>query len=202
MPSMLEPSDSYSAAQEHDAVTALLAAVSGGDIASESALLQMVYGELRAVAGAFFRSERTDHTLEPTALVHEAFVKLVRGPAVSWESRAHFVAIAARAMRQVLIDHARIKRARKRSSDGVRVTLSGIAMDEKPCVIDAINISDQLDRLAQVDARQARIVEMRFFAGMTTREIATVLGVSERTVELDWRMARAWLRRELEKETP
>jgi RNA polymerase sigma-70 factor, ECF subfamily len=189
-----------------EAINALLEAVSsgatsGGDPRSEAELLEVVYAELRAIAGSFFKTERQDHTLEPTALVHEAFVKLVRGSGISWQSRAHFVAIAAKAMRQVLIDHARAKRAQKRAGDGVRVTLSGIPLDNVTSPLDAINVSDQLERLAIIDPRQGRIVEMRFFAGMTTREIALVLGVSERTVELDWRMARAWLRRELDKES-
>jgi len=184
------------------AMTALLDAVSHGRDGSEAALLEVVYDELRAIAGSFFRTERRDHTLEPTALVHEAFVKLVRGPEVSVESRAHFIAIAARAMRRVLIDHARAKRAQKRGENGERyerVTLSAAAMEESAAPLDAIDVNHHLERLAAIDERQARIVEMRFFAGMSPREIALVLGVSVRTVELDWRIARAWLRRELEK---
>lgn len=211
------PEDSSSSMRpsepDNAAVKALLDAVAAGAhntregapprAASESQLLELVYGELRAIAGSFFKAERRDHTLEPTALVHEAFVRLVRsgeGSGVSYESRAHFVAIAARAMRQVLIDHARVKRAQKRGGDSAeRITLAGLGTDSE--AVDAIHVSEQLERLAQIDPRQAQIVEMRFFAGMTTKEIALVLGLSERTVELEWRMARAWLRRELDRES-
>lgn len=184
-----------------EAMHDLLDAVSGGKPGSESQLLEMVYEELRAIAGAFFKTERANHTLEPTALVHEAYVKLVRGEHASWENRSHFVAVAAKAMRHVLIDHARAKRTAKRGGLE-RVTLSGISLDDKsdsPTEFDAIDINQQLERLAAIDERQARIVEMRFFADMSPKEIALVLGVSERTVQLDWRMARAWMRRELQK---
>jgi RNA polymerase sigma factor (TIGR02999 family) len=185
---------------ESEAMTALLDAVSGGKPGSESQLLEMVYEELRAIAGAFFKTERPDHTLQPTALVHEAYVKLVRGDHASWENRAHFVAVAAKAMRHVLIDHARAKRTQKRGGLH-RVTLTGLSVDEKdnsPDEFDAIDINTQLERLAAIDERQARVVEMRFFADMSPKEIGLVLGVSERTIQMDWRMARAWMRRELQ----
>lgn len=182
-------------------VDALLLAVTGGQPGAEAALLALAYDELRMIAGALFKGERADHTLQPTALVHDAFVKLVRGREINWQSKAHFVAVAAKAMRQVLIDHARAKRAQKRSGKD-QVTLSGVLLEDAPAEHDALDIHHQLERLAAVDPRQARVVEMRFFAGMASREIGLVLGVSERTVELDWRMARAWLRRELEEKDP
>lgn len=185
-----------------EAMQTLLSAVSGGKPGSEAELLELVYEELRAIAGSFFQTERANHTLQPTALVHEAYVKLVRGDHASWESRAHFVAVASKAMRHVLIDHARAKRTQKRGGLQ-RVTLSGIPLDDTGASrpeLDAIDVDEQLERLGAIDARQARIVEMRFFADMSTKEIALVLNVSERTVELDWRMARAWMRRELLKE--
>lgn len=185
---------------ENDAETlrALLEAVSSGHQGSESRLLEALYGELRAIAGSFFQTERSDHTLEPTALVHEAYVRLLGSNSPSWQSRAHFIAVASKVMRHVLIDHARAKRTQKRSG-GQRVTLSGVLSDDGAEPIDAIDIHEHLERLEAIDARQARIVEMRFFGDMQFREIATVLGVSERAVHLDWRMASAWLRRELQK---
>lgn len=184
-----------------DPVDVLLSAVTSGQPGSEAQLLALAYDELRAIAGTLFRHERADHTLQPTALVHDAFLKLVRGRDTGWQSRAHFVAVAAKAMRQVLIDHARAKRSQKRSGKQ-KITLSGILLDDTPAQHDLLDINATLERLAEIEPRQARVVEMRFFAGMTSREVALVLGVSERTVELDWRMARAWLRRELEQGAP
>ncbi|MBS0187460.1 MAG: sigma-70 family RNA polymerase sigma factor [Planctomycetes bacterium] len=181
-----------------EALRALLEAVSSGHQGSESRLLEVLYGELRAIAGSFFQTERSDHTLEPTALVHEAYVRLLGSNNASWQSRAHFIAVASKVMRHVLIDHARARRTQKRSG-GQRVTLSGVLDDQGSEPVDAIDIHEQLERLEKIDARQARIVEMRFFGDMQFREIATVLGVSERAVHLDWRMASAWLRRELQK---
>lgn len=181
-------------------VSALLSAVVGGEPGADAELLRVFYSELRAIAGAFFKDQKQGHTLQPTALVHEAFMKLSGGRSASWESRAHFIAVAARAMRQVLIDHARHKRAEKRGGHAERVTLSGLMSDDAPVTLDALDVDRVLHRLAEIDSRQARVVEMRFFADLKTREIAQVLGVSERTVELDWRLARAWLRRALEEE--
>lgn len=164
---------------------------------AEAELLEIVYVELRSIAGSFFKSQRAEHTLQPTALVHEAYLKMMGGSA-SYENRAHFIGVAAKAMRQVLIGHARSTRAAKRGGGDLgRVSLSGVVIDEAETEIDAIDVHELLERLAQVDPRQAQIVELRFFAGLTVPEVALVLGVSDRTVELDWRMARAWLRRAL-----
>ncbi|MBS0191946.1 MAG: ECF-type sigma factor [Phycisphaerales bacterium] len=175
----------------------LLEQVSGRVPGSQDRLLELLYTELRAVAGSFFRTERPDHTLQPTALVHEAYLRLLGDDNASWQNRAHFVAVAAKVMRHVLIDHARAKRTQKRSG-GERVTLTGLWAEDTAQPIDALDIHEQLERLEKLDARQAQIVEMRFFADMQIREIAAVLGLDERDVQLEWRMARAWLRREIE----
>jgi len=161
-------------------------------------LLEAVYSELRAIAGSYFKSQDMNHTLQPTALVHEAFLKLVGSKATSWEGRAHFIAVAAMAMRQILTDHARHSRSAKRGGGAGRVTLTGVSLGDDKSDYDAIDIDEALTRLAEVDPRQARVTELRFFAGLTVQEAAIVLGVSDRTVEIDWRHARAWLRRELQ----
>jgi RNA polymerase sigma-70 factor, ECF subfamily len=180
-----------------DKFAALMSAVVGRAPGSDAELLEVVYKELRAIAGSHMRGLRADQTLQPTALVHEAFIKMVAGRETAWESRAHFIAVAAKAMRQILIDHARAKRAEKRGGDAQRLTLSGVMLSDSDSDYDALDVDAALTKLASVDVRQARIVELRFFAGLKVPEVALVMDVSERTVELDWRMARAWLRREL-----
>lgn len=178
-------------------VAALLEDVVRRRPGAESELLEIVYVELRAIAGSFFKVQNAAHTLQPTALVHEAFLKMMGGGSASYENRAHFIGVAAKAMRQVLIGHARARRAAKRGGDAGRVSLSGIVLSESATEIDALDVHELLERLARIDERQARIVELRFFAGLSVPETALVLGISDRTVELDWRLARAWLRREL-----
>ena len=159
--------------------------------------LPAVYAELRALAASYFRG-RGSHTLQPTALVHEAFLRLHQH-AGQVTDRAHFFAIAATAMRQVLIDHARRRRALKRGgAERERVTLSNLAAFESP--VDLVALDDLLTKLAALDGRQARLVELRFFAGMTEEETAEVLGVSLRTVQKEWRKAKAWLLAELGRE--
>jgi RNA polymerase sigma factor (TIGR02999 family) len=161
--------------------------------------LPAVYAELRALAASYFRG-RGAHTLQPTALVHEAFLRLEKhaGPIAD---RAHFFAIAATAMRQILTDHARRRKALKRGGAArERVTLSNLAALESP--VDLVVLDDLLARLAALDGRQARLVELRFFAGLTEEEAAEILGVSLRTVQKEWRKARAWLYAELSREPP
>lgn len=162
-------------------------------------LFVLVYDELRALAGSFFRKERAGHTLQPTALVHEAFVRLVGATRLDGQDRAHFLAAAARVMRQVLIDHARRKVADKRGGEWIKVALDeGIATSDRSD-IDAVAFEETLTTLEGLDPRKAKVVELRFFAGMTMEEAASVLGISPRTVEADWYMARAWLRTELKR---
>lgn len=153
------------------------------------------YATLRALAGAQFRAQGSDHTLQPTALVHEAYMRLAKSGSAMPADREHLLALASRAMRQVLVDHARKKGALKRGGDaGHRVTLSGIGAQAD---WDVLEIHDALTRLAELNGRQAQIVELRFFGGLSVEQTAAALGVSERTVYLDWQMAKAWLWSEL-----
>jgi RNA polymerase sigma factor (TIGR02999 family) len=182
--------------------TQLLCALDGSDPSVAQRLFTAVYDELRALAGDCFRHQRSDHTLQPTALVNEAFIKLVDQTRVEWQSRAHFLAVAARAMRQILIDHARGRATAKRGGGLCRVTMDQAVtpvFDHDPELLD---LDDALKRLSAIDARQARIVELRFFGGMSVEEVAHVLHLSKTTIETDWRMARAWIRRELTNESP
>ena len=178
-------------------ITTLLAAVKRGDRAAESALAELVYGELHAMAGTHMRRERRDHTLQTTALVNEAYLRLVRDPAVGWQGRAHFFACASVVMRRVLVDYARQRAAGKRPSAGLRLELKDWQTGDKPRVEQMLILDEALNRLAELDARQARIVEMRYFGGLTEDETAEVLGVSTRTVKRDWTSARAWLQMQL-----
>lgn len=156
-----------------------------------------IYNELRSIAGVCFQSQNPGHTLQPTALVNEAIAKMIRSDSNQWESKSHFLGVAAKAMRHILIDHARKKRTERRGGNFGRVTLSGMMTSDSTEGFDALDVDDALLKLERVDKRQARIVELRFFGGLNTTQIAEVLSVSPRTVELDWRFARAWLRREL-----
>jgi RNA polymerase sigma-70 factor, ECF subfamily len=176
-------------------VTVLLQRVAEGGSGDE--LLAVVYDELRRRAAALMKAENAGHTLQPTALVHEAWFKLVGQREVQWQGRAHFFAIASTVMRRLLVDHARKRRRDKRGGDAKRVPLD----DKTPLSVerdeDVLAVHDALERLDGLDPRQAKIVEMRFFGGLQVDEIAELLQVSKRTVESDWTMAKAWLRREL-----
>lgn len=156
-----------------------------------------IYKELRSIADVCFRGQSKGHTLQPTALVNEALAKMIRSDSTQWESKSHFLGVAAKAMRHILIDHARKKRTNKRGGEFDRVTLSGVMITNAREEFDALDVDEALLKLERVDERQAKIVELRFFGGLNSMQIADVLGVSPRTVELDWRFARAWLRREL-----
>jgi RNA polymerase sigma factor (TIGR02999 family) len=175
----------------------LLRALGADDPTAAGRLLELVYDELRTLAQSHFRHQPLNHTLQPTALVHEAFLKLVGQTRVEWESRAHFLAVAARAMRQILIDHARGKEAVKRGGDLCRVTLDEAVTPVGPVDPLMIDLEACLVELATLDQRQSRVVELRFFGGMTVEEVAHVLELSKTTVESEWRMARAWLRSRL-----
>ena len=176
-----------------DDITRILREARGEGRDAIDRLLPLVYEPLRRVAFRQLRREREGHTLDPTALVHEAYLKLL--PAgVEWRDRAHFFAVAARAMRQVLVDHARVRAAEKRGGNAVPTTLSG---KDFPVGLDFEELLALDDALGRLDERQRRVVEMRFFAGMTEEEIAEVLGLSVRTVQREWVKARAWLYAEL-----
>lgn len=180
-------------------LTALLSGASSGDQAALSALFAIVYDELRQVAAAALRRERPEHTLQPTALVHETFLRLADDSAIWWENRSHFLAIASKVMRRILVEHARGRNAQKRGSGEVKRSLDEIdvPMPSVPIDLDLVMLDEALARLAQLDGRQARIVELRFFGGLTVEETAAVIGSSPRTVKRDWQVARAWLRREM-----
>jgi RNA polymerase sigma factor (TIGR02999 family) len=178
-----------------------------GDASALDDLLPRVYDELRALADAYMRRERAGHTLQPTALVHEAFLRLLRLPPGSVQNRVHFFALAAQAMRRILADHARKHRAAKRGGNAVRVPLELVEGGPGPAVapaagaaaseVAADDLDTALEDLAKLDPRQARVVELRFFGGLSIEETAEVLGVSPATVKRDWLVARAWLHREL-----
>jgi len=172
-----------------------------GDEAALAAAVPVVYAELRNLAHYHLKSERLDHTLQSTALVHEAFLRLVGGEPVHLQNRAHFVAIASRLMRQILVDYARTRQASKRDG-GFRIAiedLTDLASSKEEVPIVAVDKA--LDGLSRVDERQSKVVEMKFFGGLSEREIAQVLGISLATVERDWRTARIWLRREMARST-
>jgi len=180
-------------------ISVLLRELAAGDNEPEAArerVFEAAYVELRRVAGQLMRGERGDHTLDPTALVNEAYVRLAGEGADSFESRAHFFGIAVRAMRQVLIHHARRRDADKRGGDHERVTLRSNALVSSPNV-DLLDLDAALTRLAALDERMSNVVELRFFGGLTAEEAAVVLGVTRKTVQADWKVAKMWLRREL-----
>lgn len=178
-------------------VTRLLSDLSSGDQTAADRLGPVLYRELRGLANRLFRLQPAGHTLQPTALVHEAWLRLADQDVMPEPGRTHFLNLAAKVMRQVLVDHARRRRAAKRGGDWQRVSLGQVASGPSMRDVDVVDLDDALTALAAIDERQTRIVEMRFLAGMTIEETAAALGVSPRTVELDWRMARAWLRERL-----
>jgi len=180
-----------------DNVTHLLVQMSGGDQAAAGRLLPVIYQELRALAGSFLGAERPDHTLQPTALVHEAYLKLVGQTQVTWANRAHFLAVAASAMRRILADHARRHRAAKRGGAWHKITLDEAVAPDAGRNLDLVDLDEALAKLASLDQRKSRVVELRFFGGLTNPAVAEVLGVSRKTVADDWTVARLWLRREL-----
>ena len=181
------------------AITELLARAQRGDTGAEDAAARRVYAELRKLADAFLRRERADHTLQPTALVHEAYLRLM-GQDNAWQSRAHFFGIAATMMRRILVDHAR-RAAAERRDHGVLVTLDSASdtptLDGSDAVTDVLGVHEALSRLEQLDARQAQIVELKFFVGLSLDEIAELLSISPATVSRDWAMARVWLHAQL-----
>lgn len=179
-------------------VTRLLGAFGAGDRRAGDLLLAAVYDELKRLAAIHLSGERPGHTLQPTALVHEAYLKLV-GQRVEWRQRAHFLGVAAQAMRRILVDHARRRRALRRGG-GVELTVQSPAARAPGDPVDLLGLDDALRALALENERQAKVVELRYFAGLSGKEIAELLGVSEITVKRDWRHARAWLYRALEGE--
>lgn len=180
-------------------VTQILKEVSDGDKDAPARLMPLVYDELRRLASHYLRQERSDHTLQPTALVHEAYLKLIDQTRVDWQSRAHFVGVAAQSMRRILVDHARSHQASKRGGLQQKLALDEAIDYSQSRDVDLVALDDALNTLAEFDQRQSRIVELRFFGGLTIEETAEALGVSPATVKVDWSMAKAWLRREIKK---
>ena len=181
--------------QRSDQVTGLLQAWGRGDLEAREGLMPLVYKELRRCAAAYLRRERADHTLQPTALVHEAYLRLVGQERVAWQSRAHFYGIAAQMMRRVLVDHARAHHRGKRFDAGLKVALDErIAAPASPD-FDLLLLDQALDELTSIDARQGQIVELRYFGGLSESEVAEVLAISRSTVTREWQVARGWLYR-------
>ena len=178
-------------------VTRLLLDWSRGDEQSLAKLLPVIYNELRRLAQHYIRQERSDHTLQATALVHEAYLRLIDAKDVEWQNRAHFFAVAAQTMRHILVDMARARRAQKRGG-GHKLSLDeAVSTPDEPDDVDLIALDEALDRLSAIDQQQSKIIELRYFAGLTIEETAEALKISPATVKREWAMARAWLHREI-----
>src|SRR4026209_2527395 len=180
-----------------DNITELLAGYARGDKEALDKLMPVVYDELRRQAARYLRRERAGHTLQTTALIHEAYVRLVDQRNVQWQNRAHFFGIAAQMMRRILVDHARTKKRAKRGGSDIKVSLDDATVTVKAQDLDVVAVDEALTRLAKIDEQQSRVVELRFFSGLTVEENAGVMGISPATVKRDWSMAKAWLHREL-----
>lgn len=182
----------------HD-VTQLLINWSEGDQQALERLMPLVYSELRRLASNYLRRERAGHTLQPTALVNEAYLKLIDQRNAKWQNRAQFFGISAQLMRRILVDHARHRQAAKRGGEGQqRVSITSVEPMAQQPAVDLLALNEALDELATMDPQQCRIVELKFFGGLSIEETAEVLGIGHATVERDWKSARAWLRRKLE----
>ena len=179
-------------------ITKILKRASRGEGSAVNLLMPLVYDELRALAESYLQRERSGHTLQATALVHEAYVRLIDQQGVEWQNRAHFFAVAAQAIRRILVDHARSRLRVKRGGDRERVKLDSKILILPETHLDLLALEDALGKLTKLNERQAQIVELRFYGGMSLKEVATFLDISPRTVDGDWSMARAWLRRELQ----
>lgn len=177
--------------------TLLLRAWQHGDVRARDDLFDLVHRDLRARAAAYLRRERCDHTLQPTALIHETYLRLVDHQRVDWQTRGHFLAIAAKMMRRILVDHARRRHAAKRPAHALRVALDDQIGRVEPVGCDVLALHSALEDLERLDERQAQVVELRYFAGMSEDEIASTIGVSRSSVTREWQMARAWLYRRL-----
>jgi len=178
-------------------ITLLLKRVAAGDNGAGDKLAEAVFAELRRIAGRVMSHERSDHTLQPTVIADEAFLNLIDQPERNWQNRAHFFAVAAQAMRRILVDYSRQKRAQKRGGSLERIDPAAVELGTYSSPDDILAIDQALHRLSAIDPRQARIVELRYFAGLTEEETAQVLSISLRTVKREWAFARAWLYAEM-----
>lgn len=184
--------------ESSEGITQLLVRWNGGDQTALDELMPLVEGELRRLAGNYLRRERPGHTLQPTALVNEAYLRLVDQRDAKWQNRAHFYGIAAKLMRRILVDHARVKFAEKRGgADQQRLSITSAQGMSVTPDLDILALHEALEELAQMDPQQERIVELKFFGGLSIEEVAEVLSIGHATVERDWKMARAWLRLKL-----
>jgi len=187
---------------EQGDVTGLLVAWKNGNADALGELIPIVYKELRTLARRQLRGERADHSLQPTALTHEAFLRLFGTRQVGWQNRAHFFAVASQLMRRILVEHARKRLAAKRGGQPTRVELEDAHQPSEAVDVDLVALHEALNQLETIDERQSRIVELRYFGGLSVEETAEVLGMSEATVKRDWRVAKLWLRRALDNEAP
>lgn len=183
-------------------VTSLLLRWRAGDKAALDALMPLVYDELRRLARHYLQQERSDHTLQSTALVHEAYARLVGQNMPEWQNRAHFFGVAAQLMRQILVDYARNHRAAKRGASICKLPLDDAGSQASIADVDVVALDDALHSLAKLDPQQSRVVELRFFAGLSIEDTSEVMGVSPSTVKRDWNTARVWLYRELDRTAP
>mgnify|MGYP001405660635 CR=1 FL=1 len=181
-------------------VTSLLAEIHGGNRRAESELIPLIYDELRRLAAYYMRRERSDHTLQATALVHEAYLRLSKQREVTWQNRAHFFAIAGKLMRRLLVDHARAHSRSKRGGSQQKISLEEALLFSEEQSEELMLLDTALTQLTEEHPRQSQIVELRFFGGLTVEEVAEVLKVSPKTVKRDWSVARAWLYREIRKQ--
>lgn len=180
-------------------VTELLVRWRGGEKEALDSLMPLVYGELRRIAQHYLNNERSDHTLQSTALVHEAYVRLAHQDLPQWQNRAHFFAVAAQLLRQILVDYARSHRASKRGGDVYKLALDDAEEQPQAADLDIVALDDALKTLALMDSQQSKVVELKFFGGLSIEDTAEVLGISPSTVKRDWVTARAWLYRELDR---
>lgn len=178
-------------------VTQMLHDWSNGDREAIDKLIPVVYRELRRQAVRYLRRERPGHTLQPTALIHEAYLRLIDQRSVQWQNRAHFFAISAQLMRRILVNHARDRQAAKRGGSDIKLPLEEAMIASEGKEVDLVALDEALERLATIDPQQSRVVELKFFSGLSVEETAEVLGVSPRTDKRDWNVAKAWLRREI-----
>ncbi|MEO6872539.1 MAG: sigma-70 family RNA polymerase sigma factor [Chthoniobacterales bacterium] len=184
-------------APPRDQATRLLVDLSRGDGVAAERLMPLVYDELRRLARGYLRRERSDHTLQATGLVHEAYLRLVDQSTTNWQNRAHFLGIAAQVMRRILVDHARRRGAEKRGGEWEKLEMDESLLPNDERNLDLIALDDALQDLMKFDPRQSQVVELRFFGGLTNEEVGEVLDISPRTVKREWRVARAWLHREI-----
>jgi RNA polymerase sigma factor (TIGR02999 family) len=179
-------------------ITVLLKRVSAGDRSAQSELLPIVYAQLLRLAERQFKSERKGHTLQPTALISELYLRVMRDSPIEWQDRSHFFAVSAQTIRRILVDHARAANAQRRPNPQMRLDINDVLVYSDDHAAQLIQIDEALNRLAESDPRMAQIVEMRVFAGLSVEEMATALDVSTRTIKRDWAVARAWLSKALQ----